>query len=223
LLGNKLNIPLTKINISNFDRVDLSRYTTLILTDGVYKLSPQAISKLQQWIANGGTLITSKGASEWVIEAKIATDFLPDSLVKTKPVTDRLDYITQRENEGPKRIGGVIFNADLDITNPLAFGFSSRELYALKSGNYVLPKPNNNYATVLQLTENPPISGYLSKENQAKLKNAPLVVFEKKGRGTIVLFSESPTFRNYWLSTGRLLTNAIFFGDNLSLGGRYRP
>lgn len=226
LLGNRLNIPLTKIDISSADRVNLSRYTSLILTDGNYNaLSPAFISRLQQWVADGGTLITAKNASKWAIDKKIATGFVPDSIAakKEKDENKRFDYASQRENEGPQRIGGVIFEADLDVTNPLAFGIQSRETYAIKAGNYKLPKPKSNYATVLQLTDKSQISGFLTKNNQQLLKNAPLVVFENRGKGTIVLFGESPTFRGYWLSTGRILSNAIFFGKNLSLSGRYRP
>lgn len=226
LLGNRLNIPLTKIDISTADRVNLNRYTSIILTDGNYNsLSPSFIGRLQQWVIDGGTLVTTKNASKWAIDKKIATGFIADSIPakKDKDEYKRLDYASQREYEGPQRIGGVIFEANLDITNPLAFGIQSRETYAIKAGNYKLPKPKSNYATVLQLTDKPQISGYLTKANQQLLKNAPLLVFENKGKGTIVLFGESPTFRGYWLSSGRLLTNAIFFGKNLSLSGRYRP
>ncbi|MDR1203077.1 MAG: hypothetical protein LBL58_15805 [Tannerellaceae bacterium] len=226
LLGNRLNIPLTKINISSADRTNLNHYTSIILTDGNYNsLSSNFIDRLQQWVADGGTLITTRNASKWAIDNKIATGFIPDSVShdKDKDEYRRLDYVSQRENEGPQRIGGVIFEADLDITNPLAFGILSRETYAIKAGNYKLPRSKSKYATVLQLTDKPQISGYLTKDNQQLLKNAPLVVFEDKGRGSIILFSESPTFRGYWLSTGRILSNALFFGKNVSLSGRYRP
>jgi len=224
LLGNRLNIPLSKIDIKDALNTNLNRYTSIILSNGDYKnLTPQLISQIQQWIENGGTLITIGGASEWAVKQKIVSGFAVDTLSIAKEKVKRLDYITQRENEGPQRIGGAIFKADLDLTNPLSFGFSQREFYAIKSGNFILPSVKSGYASVLQLTEKPQISGYVSKSNQGKLKNAPLVVFEKRGQGTIVLFSESPTFRGYWLSTGRILINALFFGNNLSLGGRYRP
>lgn len=224
LLGNRLNIPLTKIDVSSADRVSLKRYTAIVLTDGNYRsLSSNFINKLQQWVADGGTLVTAKGASKWAIDNKIVSGFLPDSTAQKKAESNRLDYAAQRDVEGPQRIGGVIFEADLDVTNPLSFGLQSRDVYAIKAGNYVLPKPKSNYATLLQIKNKPQISGYLTKKNQELLKNAPLVVFENKGRGTVVLFGESPTFRGYWLSTGRLLTNAIFFGNNVSSLDRYRP
>jgi hypothetical protein len=227
LLGNRLNIPLTKINVSWADRADLSRYTAIILTDGNYQaLSSTFIARLRQWVADGGTLVTTRSASKWAIDHQFATGFAADSVAARPNGADgyeRLDYASQREKEGPQRIGGVIFEADLDITNPLAFGLQSRETYAIKAGNYQLPRPRSKYATVLQLTGKPPVSGYLSADNRQALKNAPLVVFENRGKGVVILFSESPAFRGYWLSTGRIVSNALFFGKNLSLSGRYRP
>ena len=124
---------------------------------------------------------------------------------------------------GPSRIGGVLYAADLDITNPLAYGIHSRELFTMKSGNYVLPRPTNNFASLVQLKGDKQLGGYLTKENQKRLKNATVVAYDNLGQGTVVLFSESPTYRGYWFSTSRILTNALFFGKNVSGGNRYRP
>ena len=135
----------------------------------------------------------------------------------------RLDYAKQREVNGPSRIGGVLYAADLDITNPLAYGIHSRELFTMKSGNYVLPRPTSNFASLVQLKGDKQLGGYLTKENQKRLKDATVVAYDNLGQGTVVLFSESPTYRGYWFSTSRILTNALFFGKNVSGGNRYRP
>ena len=135
----------------------------------------------------------------------------------------RLDYVSQREQNGPSRIGGVLYEADLDITNPLAFGIHSRQLYTMKSGNYILPRPQSPYGSLLQLKGDKQLGGYLTKQNQKLLKDATVIAFDNVGAGTVVLFSESPTYRGYWLSTSRILTNALFFGNNVSGASRYRP
>lgn len=224
LLGNRLDIPLTKIKATAVERTDLSRYTTLLLTDGDYSsLSDRSVERLKAWVAAGGVLITAQRASQWAIDRGIVTGFLPDSVRKASDAPERLDYIARRGQEGPKRIGGALFEADLDITNPLAFGFLSRHFYQIKAGNYRLPRPADPYATLLQLKDAPRIGGYVTRANEESLRNAPMIVFGNRGKGTVVLFGESPTFRGYWLSTGRLLTNAIFFGKEVSLSGRYRP
>lgn len=238
LLGNYHHIPLTKIFSDYAERTPLERYTAIILVDGSYNnFSKQFVDRLRQWVSNGGVLITSQRASQWAIANGIATHFegletKKDDQDKKREKTEakgeekeykRLDYKQQREVNGPSRIGGVLYAADLDITNPLAFGIHNREIFTMKSGNYILPRPKSSFASLLQLKGEKQLGGYLTKDNQKKLKNATVIAYDNIGQGTVVLFSESPTYRGYWLSTGRILTNAIFFGSNVSSGNRYRP
>ena len=230
LLGNHQNIPLTKIYADYADRTPLERYTAIILVDGSYQsFSKTFVERLKSWVANGGVLITSQRASQWAIENGIATHFAAKEKKEGEKAQDdkqaprRLDYSAQREQNGPSRIGGVLYAADLDITNPLAFGIHSRQLYTMKSGNFILPRPQSPYASLLQLQGDKQLGGYLTKANQKLLKDATVIATDNLGSGTIVLFSESPTYRGYWLSTGRILTNALFFGNRVSTASRYRP
>ena len=230
LLGNHQNIPLTKIFADYADRTPLERYTAIILVDGSYQsFSKTFVERLKSWVANGGVLITSQRASQWAIENGIATHFAVKEEKEGEKAQDdkqaprRLDYSAQREQNGPSRIGGVLYAADLDITNPLAFGIHSRQLYTMKSGNFILPRPQSPYASLLQLQGDKQLGGYLTKANQKLLKDATVIATDNLGSGTIVLFSESPTYRGYWLSTGRILTNALFFGNRVSTASRYRP
>ena len=230
LLGNHQNIPLTKIFADYADRTPLERYTAIILVDGSYQsFSKTFVERLKSWVANGGVLITSQRASQWAIENGIATHFAAKEKKEGEKAQDdkqaprRLDYSAQREQNGPSRIGGVLYAADLDITNPLAFGIHSRQLYTMKSGNFILPRPQSPYASLLQLQGDKQLGGYLTKANQKLLKDATVIATDNLGSGTIVLFSESPTYRGYWLSTGRILTNALFFGNRVSTASRYRP
>jgi hypothetical protein len=234
LLGNHYHIPLTKIFADYADRTPLDRYTAIILVDGSYQnFSKRFVERLKNWVAEGGVLITSQRASQWAIENGIATHFNTAQDKKgeaekpgeksEKEAYKRLDYSAQREQNGPSRIGGVLYAADLDITNPLAYGIHNRRLYTMKTGNYILPRPKSPYASLLQLKGDKQIVGYLTKQNQKLLKDATVIAFDNVGAGTVVLFSESPTYRGYWLSTGRILANALFFGNNVSGSSRYRP
>jgi hypothetical protein len=230
LLGNHHHIPLTKIFADYADRTPLDRYTAIILVDGTYQFfSKKFVERLKNWVADGGVLITSQRASQWAIENGITSHFAAQERPKgdekqgEKKEYKRLDYASQREQNGPGRIGGVLYAADLDITNPLAFGIHSRQLYTMKTGNYILPRPQSLYASLLQLKGDKQLGGYLTKANQKLLKDATVIAFDNVGAGTVVLFSESPTYRGYWLSTGRILTNALFFGNNVAAASRYRP
>ena len=215
---------------------DVSKFTDIRdkkLEDVLRKMPGMQVMEWEGWVANGGVLITSQRASQWAIENGIATHFntVQDKKGEAekpgekseKEAYKRLDYSAQREQNGPSRIGGVLYAADLDITNPLAYGIHNRQLYTMKTGNYILPRPKSPYASLLQLKGDKQIGGYLTKQNQKLLKDATVIAFDNVGAGTVVLFSESPTYRGYWLSTGRILANALFFGNNVSGSSRYRP
>jgi hypothetical protein len=137
-----------------------------------------------------------------------------------KAQADRLDYARQEDVEGSKRINGAIFLADLDITHPIAFGVTSRQLYINKNGPTLLLPSDNKYATVAQYTANPLINGYSSKSNTSKVAGSAAIIATASGNGEVVLFADDPTYRGYWLGTGRLFLNAIFFGNLLSGGYR---
>ncbi|WP_426328373.1 M14 family zinc carboxypeptidase [Pedobacter sp. R-06] len=137
-----------------------------------------------------------------------------------KPLAERLDYQRQEDVEGSKRINGAIFQSDLDITHPIAFGVTSRKLFINKNGPTLLLPSSNKYETVAQYTSKPFINGYSSKSNIAKVAGSAAIIATGSGSGEVILFADDPTYRGYWLGTGRLFLNAIFFGNLLNGGYR---
>jgi hypothetical protein len=133
---------------------------------------------------------------------------------------NRLDYERQEDVEGSKRINGAIFQADLDITHPIAFGITDRKLFINKNGPTLLLPSENKYATVAQYSSKPFINGYSSKANINKVAGSAAIIATASGSGEVVLFADDPTYRGYWLGTGRLFLNAIFFGNLLNAGYR---
>ena len=131
---------------------------------------------------------------------------------------DRLDYSRQQDVEGAKRINGAIFQSDLDISNPIAFGINDRRLFINKNGPTILLPSRNRYATVARYTGNSFVNGYASKENIGRVNNSAAIVTSAEGAGTVVLFADDPTYRSYWLGTNRLFLNALFFGNLLNGG-----
>ncbi|WCT10672.1 M14 family metallopeptidase [Mucilaginibacter jinjuensis] len=130
----------------------------------------------------------------------------------------RLDFARQEEVEGAKRVNGAIFQADLDITNPIAFGVTSRKLFINKNGATILQPSANRYTTVAQYNAKPFVNGYAPRESVSSVANSAAIILSSSGRGKVVLFADDPTYRGYWLGTGRLFINSLFFA-NLA-GGR---
>jgi Zinc carboxypeptidase len=218
LLNQQVDYPVSKIDVSNIGRLDWSRYNVLILVGGSYNtLDKGVVAKLKSWIEDGNTLITTKNASEWAVKQglvreKLVVDYKPDSTQ-----INRYDFIKSNEIEGPKSIEGSIYTADLDITNPLGFGFEERKLYVFRNGNTFLKPSLNPYGTVVKYTANPLVSGYISKTNLKRISNSASVLISNAGRGRVILFADNPYFRGYWYGTARLFLNAVFFGQVASV------
>jgi hypothetical protein len=208
LLDQKAAMPLTKINLEQLQNVDLSRYTTLILSNGNYTgFSSKAISKIEQWIQNGGTLIAYQDAIKWLNDTKII-----DVTFKTiKSEAKEVLFENADDYRGAKLISGAIFETKLDLSHPINFGMPRGTLPIFRNTSIIIEPNKNSFNNPIQYTKNPLISGYVSKENLELLKETVPFQAIKKGDGKIIIFTDNTNFRAFWLGTEKLLWNAIFF------------
>jgi hypothetical protein len=139
-----------------------------------------------------------------------------DSASTKKSVAERIDYVLKDDTETAKRINGGIFLADIDVTSPIAFGVNNRKIYFTKTGTTILQPSKDKYSTVAKYLPASYISGYVSKQNIAKISNSASIIASPSGRGVVILFAEDPTYRHYWHGTDRLLINSIFFGNQIT-------
>ncbi|RMF54084.1 MAG: hypothetical protein D6746_14895, partial [Bacteroidetes bacterium] len=70
-------------------------------------------------------------------------------------------------------------------------------------------EPGTNVAVY---TDDPVLSGYISKERRAQAPGSAAVVARRYGRGRVVLIMDQPNFRAFWWGSNRLFLNAVFFG-----------
>jgi hypothetical protein len=215
LLDSKLNMPITKVNTSQFGQLRISDYNTLILVSGNYSILGEAgISKIKAWVQQGGTLILEKYAISWAINNKLIDEQL--SKEDDKKDTQRMDYVTAGDYQGSRAIGGSIYQANLDITHPLGFGFTNRTLSVYRNHTVFIEPSKNPFNTVIKYTANPLLSGYIHPTNLAKIKNSVSLQVSNIGQGRAILFVDDPAFRGYWNGTNKLFFNALFFGSNIS-------
>ena len=226
LLDTRMNMPITKARLDQFNRVDLSKYNTMVMISGSYPtLDSTKRKKISQWVSKGNTLITIREASKWAIEKKL----VKERLVKKENEDDkgekkgdkplkRLPYVTASENIGKKRVGGAIFEVDLDLTHPLSFGFTRRRLPVYRNSQVWLKPSENAYATVAKYTPDPHIDGFILKENlDTFLKPSASLIVSPLGSGRVVMFADNPNFRGSWYGTNRLFLNAMFFGKHIAV------
>ncbi|MEM7485780.1 MAG: M14 metallopeptidase family protein [Bacteroidota bacterium] len=219
LLDTRVHMPITKIPIRNFARTDFDKYNTIVMVSGSYNFTKKQQEKLKAWVSKGNTLITIGSAAKWVIDKKIVSERLTKSEEKdSTSVVERKPYVNAPENIGKESVGGAIFKVDLDVTHPLAFGYTDDTIPVYKNNSVWLAPSKNEYATVAKYAKDPHIDGFITKKNmEENLKPSASLIVSKLGDGKVVLFADNPNFRGSWYGTNRLFLNAIFLGDKIRI------
>jgi hypothetical protein len=81
-----------------------------------------------------------------------------------------------------------------------------------RNTNVYIEADKDSYNNPIQYTEDPLMSGYISKENLTLLKNSVPFKVQDLGKGKVILFTDDTNFRAFWYGTNKLLMNAIYFG-----------
>jgi hypothetical protein len=204
-----MNIPSTHLEQSVFNRVDINKYNTIIMTGGTY--SDLNKEKLKAWVQAGGILILTEEAVTWASQNGI-TDV---KLKKAKPPVDsmqRLSYVQREQIDGAQQMNGAIFGAEVDLTHPLAYGYNTNTVSLFKANKVFPEKSKNPYATPFYYKDKPLQSGWVSQQNLDAVKNSAAVIVNTVGNGRVINIADNPNFRAFWLSGTKLFMNAIFFG-----------
>ncbi|MDR9417596.1 M14 family zinc carboxypeptidase [Gracilimonas sp.] len=198
---------------------DLSRYNTIV-TSG-YGLSDSATENLKSWVRQGGTLIAYRYGANWAMSQDLADieyvqsdneEGEEDEAPKQRP------YIKAGPDRGAQGIGGSIFNAKLDLTHPIAYGFNREDITVFRSSTTFIKKGDNPYSTPLYYTDDPLAAGYSNDENLERAKNSGAIVVSGYGGGRVIAMMDNPNFRAFWYGTNKLFANAVFFGHTISGG-----
>ncbi|WP_373514828.1 M14 family zinc carboxypeptidase [Persicitalea sp.] len=217
MLDNYVGMPITKVDLDQMSRVNLNDYDVMVMVNGQYPTDAKFLGKVMSWVETGGTLITFKSASEWVIKNQIAKGKIRELKEKDSTATKaRIDYEKASDTEGSRYTGGAIFSANLDITNPLGFGYTDRKISLYRNSNTLLELAESPYNTVIKYDANPLLNGYVHPQTLQKIANSAGLLISSRGRGNVIMFSDNPNFRGTWLGTSKLFFNALFYGNKIS-------
>lgn len=209
LLDTRYQIPITKIKKSNLLSQDLSKYNTIILSNGRYNLNNDIIEKIKTWVKNGGNLIGFRNAVNWLNKNK----FISIDFNNNKPSAIDIKFKDKGNFYGSQLTSGAIFNTILDKSHPINYGYYKNSLSVFRNTNIYIKNDSVSYNNPIKYSDNPLISGYISKENLKSIKNSrPFAVFNYK-KGKIAVFTDNTNFRAFWYGTNKLMMNAIFFAD----------
>lgn len=216
LMDQRLKMKVTLLPMSRLSR-DLSRYNRIIIPNGYLgSIRDSQKENLKEWISEGGVVIAWKNGGKWLSDSEITK-------VKYKAADDAKKddykpYEDLNENRGAQVTGGSIFEAQVDLSHPLAYGLENDRIALFRNHNLVMEKSNNSYANPFVYTSSPLLSGYVSEENLARFKNSPAVTISNVGSGKVITFTDNPNFRAFWWGTNKLFMNALFYGESISRG-----
>lgn len=209
-LDHRMNIPVTLVRKERLGRVDLDRYSHMVLVGGSgSRLGKSMTETVEAWVREGGTFIAHRHGARWAAENLFAEKKKKDDAEKSAP--QRLSYSDKGQKDAEHVIGGALFESDLDITHPLGFGYTRRNVTTNRNTSIVLPVPHDPYAQIAVYTNQPLLSGYASPRRLDEIKGTPMMTAERKGRGSVVLFSDNPNFRATYVGAEKLFLNALFF------------
>lgn len=216
LLDQRFHIPLTLLPVNVFNNASLSRYNTIIIPAGSYgTITDAAKEKLKNWVQAGGVLIGFENAVPWFQTAGFGKFDMKKDEEKKEAARPKA-YADIDESRGAQETSGAIFEAEVDLTHPLLFGYYTSKLPMFKSNNFFMEKGKGAFANPLVYGNNSLVSGYISKENYTKMKNSSGIGVAALGRGRVIGFTENLAFRAFWFGSNKMLMNAVYFGQHIN-------
>lgn len=210
LFDTHYNMTITKLDTKNIEGANLNRYNVIIIPNSK-SLDHSSIEKLKEWTKNGGTLIGYRNTIKWLTEKQ----FIKLNLVKTNIPAKHITFEQISDFKGAQEIGGAIFEANIDRSHPINFGYKNNQIAIFRNTTVFIKKDSVSYNNPIQYTKNPLLSGYISKPNLKALSETVPLQIKKLGKGNVVVFTDNTNFRGFWYGTNKLLMNAVFFREEL--------
>ena len=211
LMDQRYHMKISLVPAEELSGVDLHKYNTLIMVNGNYgSLGESQRNKLNSWVNNGGTLIAARNTLRWLSSRKLANISFKGSPYNTR--LDSVPFFNRSNLSGSRVIGGAIFQANMDLSHPIAYGYTRPEISVFRNTSLFMQPERTFYNSPIRYTEEPLQAGYTTPENEKQLAKTAVVNIQRSGRGKIIMFTDNPNFRAFWYGTNKLFANAVFFG-----------
>jgi hypothetical protein len=228
-LEREMGARVTPIYLSSLGSVPLEQYNVLILPAGSAgrmwrELGEGGAARLKSWVQSGGAVIAYGGAAELLgrkelelttVKAIAFDSTAAKDTVVTPAMGDAPLMMAPGATGGnaPEYVPGSIFRATLDRSHWLTGGYQQGELPVLIESSTFLKPSRNGASPVIFRGNDLLLDGFSWPNNTEKyLNNTVWASVESVGRGSVIVFAESPVHRAMWRGPARLLTNAILIG-----------
>jgi hypothetical protein len=220
-LDQHVDMPVSITDLNQLGKLSLDSYTHMIWVEGTYKdVADTTVSKIEGWLNKGGILIGQKSAANWFSDKKwLKAGFKSSSEIKLAFETTGMTYKDQEALKAKQRIAGAVFETQLDISHPLAFGFTSTTLPMFRNSALVMRQTEKPFITVASYVKSPLMAGYSATELQQLIGGSAAIVSHNFGKGKVIGFVTNVNFRGVWYGTSRLMSNAIFMAGFINAPG----
>ena len=218
LLDWKMNMPLSLVEMHNLQRVNLDKYTTIVFAGGSYSsIDSNTINSLKEWVRKGGTILSIGNSTEWLAKNKFTdVKYVTNAELIKDTSSERRSYANKEIDRASSDLPGAILEANIDVTNPIGYGYTNAALFMFVSGDIVLKPSKDPYSTPLAYGKNPVVSGFVPARAMNYFRNSASIVTDRLGRGNIIMMAETPNYRAFWYGTNKLFMNSIFFSKILN-------
>ena len=192
------------------------QYTHVIFRSGRYGFSDGERSKIESWLKAGGTVIGQKSALNYFAEHK----WLKAEIVNRDTINNAFDESELSYGDGAalyakKLVAGAVYEATIDTSHPLFFGYENDTLPMFKTSNLIVKGDESPFVTPARYTEAPLMAGFSDKAMVALMAESTAVTTNRMERGVVIGFTDNTQFRGYWYGTNKMLANAIYQSHKL--------
>ncbi len=159
----------------------------------------------------GGVIVGQKSALRYFGQHK----WLDVEIVSRESIDNAFDESELSYKDGAslyarKLVAGAVFEANIDNTHPLFYGYDDDTLPMFKTNNMIVEASNSPFVTPARYTDEPLMAGFSDDAMVALMAESTAVTTQKMGRGVVIGFTDNTQFRGYWYGTNKMLANAIY-------------
>jgi hypothetical protein len=216
LLDAVQGFPVTLLSTDLVSARTLKRYNRLIMPGGTYAtLSKNTASAIRDWVRDGNVLLATTNAISWLNANEVVKAEFPEA--GFQPAT-YVPYNRQEAFSGSQEVAGAIFDATVDVSHPIGWGYSSGKVALFRDHNRVLKPSGLKAANPVMYSSGSQLSGWVSSAILKQMQGGAGVAVHRLGSGRIILYADNPNFRSFFTGTNRLFLNGLFFGNLIRNG-----
>ena len=220
----ELGYPITMLNNRTSTPQEWKEYDVLILPSGWYESANEDwLTELSLWIQGGGRAIAISSAlnlfadrSGWGLQRfdDDVQQMLANDRRAEERKSDRSEPFSNRNRNRAKRTGdGSVYAISLDLSHPLAWGYSDSPYYTLRSSSRRYAALEYDWNVGTYGTNSEAVSGFVGSRANLDLDGSLVFGVSSMGQGSITYLADNPLFRGFWENGKLLFDNAVFFNQ----------